>query len=59
MVDKTKGSVQGVQIGNVGVIWEEIISVGKLLNLELIEKESFEGTILVQDKGERSSTCRK
>ena len=59
MVDKTKGSVQGVQIGKVGVIWEEIRSVGKLLNLELIDKEAIEVSNLVEDKGERSIARRK
>ena len=48
-----------MQIGKIGVTWEEIKSAGGILNVELIEKESLDDTKMVEDKGDRSTAYRK
>ena len=55
----TKGTLQSIQIGKVGVTWEEIQSARGILNLELIKRGSIDDTKLVEDKGDRSTTRRK
>ena len=55
----TKGPLQSVQIGKVGVTWDEIQRAGGILNLKLIERGSFDATKSVEDKGERSTTRRR
>ena len=58
--EETKSVSQSVQIGKVGVTWDEIKSAGGIMNLKLIKRESIgEKKKLAEDIGERTTVRRK
>ena len=57
--EETEGTLQTVQIGKIGVTWEEIKAAGGILNLELIKKGSIGDNKLTDDIGDKTSSRRK
>ena len=57
--EETKSVSQSVQIGKVGVTWDEIKSAGGIMKLKLIKRESIGEKKLVEDIGERTTARRK